>query len=206
MVFHSSLLRFVGFLERVKGIPEEREALWDYRSKKDQYEYSLMKVALKNLLKEDLSSFRKDNKEVISQVEAEMKKLALSQDLDGMRRIAARLQELEKSLPQPKEEDLTFHLRNVPADISEEIKADLRELEKCYDAGCYRATIILCGRILETALHWVYYTLTKNDLLEKSPGIGLGNIIAKLKEQGVALDPALTQQVQTNIGKQHILL
>ena len=51
MVFHSSLLRFVGFLERVKGIPEEREALWDYRSKKDQYEYSLMKVALKNLLK-----------------------------------------------------------------------------------------------------------------------------------------------------------
>ena len=49
--------------------------------------------------------------------------------------------------------------------------------------------------MLEIALHRKYYELTKNDLLEKSPGIGLGNIIAKLKEKNITLDPALTNQI-----------
>ena len=31
--------------------------------------------------------------------------------------------------------------------------------------------------------------------MEKSPGIGLGNIIAKVKENNIQLDPALTNQI-----------
>ncbi len=31
--------------------------------------------------------------------------------------------------------------------------------------------------------------------MEKSPGIGLGNLIAKLKDKGVMVDPALTNQI-----------
>ncbi|HLC66504.1 MAG TPA: hypothetical protein VJK52_02585, partial [Candidatus Nanoarchaeia archaeon] len=54
---------------------------------------------------------------------------------------------------------------------------------------------VLCGRILETALHRKYYEATGQDILEKSPGIGLGNLIAKMKEKGINLDPALANQI-----------
>jgi len=53
----------------------------------------------------------------------------------------------------------------------------------------------LCGRVMETALHRKYYEATGQDLLEKAPGIGLGNLIAKLSEKGVKLDPGLTNQI-----------
>jgi len=83
----------------------------------------------------------------------------------------------------------------LPPEIADEINADLHEIEKCSAAGCYRSVTILCGRILETALHRKYYEVTANDLLEKAPGIGLGKIIAKLEEKGIKLGPGLTQQV-----------
>ncbi len=41
----------------------------------------------------------------------------------------------------------------------------------------------------------IYYDATGVDILEKNPGIGLGNLIAKLREKNVNLDPALTQQI-----------
>ncbi len=48
---------------------------------------------------------------------------------------------------------------------------------------------------METALHRKYFDATGQDILEKNPGIGLGNLIAKLAEKGVQLDPGLTQQI-----------
>ena len=83
----------------------------------------------------------------------------------------------------------------MPFEIHDDVSADLDEVKRCMDAQCYRSAVILCGRILETALHRKYYEVTKNDLLEKSPGIGLGNLVAKLAEQNVALDPALGNQI-----------
>ena len=94
--------------------------------------------------------------------------------------------DLEKSFSMPS---------NTPLDIKSDIKADIDELNKCFSNSCYRSSIILCGRLLETALHRKYYELTKTDLLEKSPGIGLGNIISKLKENNIQLDPGLTNQI-----------
>jgi hypothetical protein len=83
----------------------------------------------------------------------------------------------------------------MPFEIHDDVTADLDEIKRCMDAKCYRSAVILCGRVLETALHRKYYEVTKNDLLEKSPGIGLGNLIAKLAEQNVKLDPALGNQI-----------
>ena len=40
-----------------------------------------------------------------------------------------------------------------------------------------------------------YYEATGHDILEKNPGIGLGNLIKKLKDKNVNLDPALTNQI-----------
>lgn len=83
----------------------------------------------------------------------------------------------------------------VPSDIYGEIEADVNELEKCMNAECYRSAVILCGRILETALFRKYYEETQNDLLETAPGTGLGTVIKKLKDANVELDPAITQQI-----------
>lgn len=104
------------------------------------------------------------------------------------------LQELTSSLEQPKKE-FNFQVRNLPLEIAEEVRADLGEAQKCYHASCYRSTVILCARILEVGLHRKYYESTGTDLLEKSPGIGLGKIIQKLKEKEVNFDPGLTQQI-----------
>ena len=88
-----------------------------------------------------------------------------------------------------------MEIRGIPLDIKADVEADLDELDKCFKAGCLRSAVILCGRLLETALHRKYYESTGVDLLEKSPGIGLGKIIAKLSEKNVKLDPGLTQQI-----------
>jgi len=85
--------------------------------------------------------------------------------------------------------------KNIPTEIKSDIILDIEELNKCYKNQCYRSAVILCGRILETALHRKYYDTTQQDILEKNPGIGLGNLIAKLKDKNVNLDPALTNQI-----------
>ncbi len=97
---------------------------------------------------------------------------------------------------------------NIPAPIRPDVSSDIRELEKSFNSGCYRASAILCGRILETCLHRKYYEATGNDILEKNPGIGLGKLIAKLAEKKVRFDPGLTQQIhlinQVRISSVHV--
>ncbi|HLC85107.1 MAG TPA: hypothetical protein VJH22_04920 [Candidatus Nanoarchaeia archaeon] len=87
------------------------------------------------------------------------------------------------------------HVRKIPSEIKDELTADLVEMRRCMDAGCYRSTVIICGRLLEIALHRKYFEATGIDALEKTPGIGLGNLVAKLHEKGVDLDPAINQQI-----------
>jgi len=84
---------------------------------------------------------------------------------------------------------------NIPRAIRGDIVADLNELEKSFNSGCYRAATILLGRVLETSLHRKYYETTGLDILEKNPGIGLGKLIARLSEKNVHFDPGLTQQI-----------
>lgn len=91
---------------------------------------------------------------------------------------------------------LNFELPELPEEIAEELKADVEELRKCFYSECYRSSIILCGKIIETALHRKYFDMTGNDALEKEPGIGLGKLVARMNEKGVKLDPALPQQIQ----------
>lgn len=84
---------------------------------------------------------------------------------------------------------------NLPREIRQEVIADLNELERCYNSGCYRAATIICGRIIETSLHRKYFDVTGIDLLEKNPGIGLGKLIAKMSEKNISLDPGLSHQI-----------
>lgn len=96
----------------------------------------------------------------------------------------------------------------LPDAIRSDIESDLAELKRCYESSCYRSVVILCGRILEIALHSKYYQATGTDLLEKAPGTGLGNLIKKLAEQNVVVDPALTNQIhvinQVRVNSVHV--
>ncbi|HII71534.1 TPA: hypothetical protein HA265_02150, partial [Candidatus Woesearchaeota archaeon] len=96
----------------------------------------------------------------------------------------------------------------LPVEIAGHIVEDVNELERCYNNSCYRSAVILCGRILETALHRKYFEVTGNDILETNPGVGLGKLIAKLNEHDVSFDPGLMNQVHlvnnVRIGSVHV--
>jgi hypothetical protein len=120
-----------------------------------------------------------------------------TKDIEELKKVVKKIEMLLKYVDLPSEQKETFVKipKNIPSEIRSDIILDLEELDRCYKNKCYRSAIILCGRVLETALHRKYYDATGFDILEKSPGIGLGNLIAKLKEKEVNLDPALTNQI-----------
>jgi len=88
-----------------------------------------------------------------------------------------------------------FFLPHIPREIYAETKASFDELIKCYEHNCFRSALILCGRILEIALHCKYLESTGQDLLKKAPDIGLGNLILRFKEKEIQLDPGLGNQI-----------
>jgi len=181
--------------------PENEKSLYDYDEKQKIYYLNNLTSHLK-LLKSDSISLpqlvKNDvrNQPYVNQILELMPELE-SKDLQKLDKTLKKIISISKQMNIPKEDlEKTFEIpTNIPADISSEIKADINEMNRCFNNECYRSSIILCGRLLETALHRKYYELTQNDLLEKSPGIGLGNIIAKLKDKNIPLDPAITNQI-----------
>ncbi|HIH15196.1 MAG: hypothetical protein QT08_C0008G0014 [archaeon GW2011_AR17] len=119
--------------------------------------------------------------------------LKKTQDVRSMLLILSRMDELLREIKD--KDDLKFNVSRIPEEVKEEVMVDLDELRKCYDTKCYRSCIIICGRLLEVALHRKYYETTGIDILEKHPDVGLGNLIAKLVEKEVHLGPGLTQQI-----------
>ncbi len=115
-----------------------------------------------------------------------------TQDVGEMKKILDKL--ADKITPEEKQKN-AFNSRILPSEVREEIQADIAEAQRCFENSCYRSAVILCGRVLETALHRKYFEKTGNDLLEKAPGTGLGNLIAKLAEKGIKLEPGLMNQI-----------
>lgn len=142
-----------------------------------------------------LAEINQDNQAAVHQILTHVRELKTSDDLKVLKSKADLLAALYLKLRIPKKEELFQKLSNVPYAIDEEVSADLAELERCFAAGCNRSAVILCGRLLEVALHRKYFEETGNDALEKNPGIGLGTLIAKLKQKGIEFDPGLTNQI-----------
>lgn len=145
--------------------------------------------------------FNKINEAITVKIGDLVNKLSVlhnSKDTAGMKLCTDNIISLLSRMDKPKEEKKVrtkINFSKLPEEIRDEIMADHKELEACFKAACYRSVVVLCGRILETALHRKYFDATGQDILEKNPGIGLGNLIAKLAEKGVQLDPGLTQQI-----------
>ena len=144
-------------------------------------------------IQKSVETLQLDNPEQLVKITELVRKLE-TKEKEEMKAVINELKAISEQLNIKEEDKIELPL-NVPADIFSELEADVNELSKCFYSGCYRSTAILCGRILEVVLHRKYFELTNNDLLEKSPGIGLGNIIAKMNEKGIKLDPGLDHQI-----------
>lgn len=168
--------------------PFKKLSLTDYKSTKKEYYQSRVQTALTKI-NQAIDHLPPDKRQKVK--EATNKLIATTDPIE--------ITKIVNSLTMPKNEERenkTFTVKaNIPEEITDPITADLTELEKCFISDCYRSCIVLCGRILETALHRKYYEVTNNDLLEKAPGIGLGNLIAKLAEKEIKLDPGLSNQI-----------
>ncbi len=164
----------------------------DFKRNQSDYFRNAVYTAIQFLEKDitNLGTIPPENLQDVEQIKALIIKLSLTKDASELKLIVNHIAELAAKIKMPKTTKIS-----IPFDIKSDVEADLAELHKCYAAGCYRSTVILCGRLLETALHRKYFDATGNDLLEKSPGIGLGNLIAKLKDNTVELDPGLSNQI-----------
>jgi len=150
----------------------------------------IVQAELKGLSKEKLSKI----KFFINELENAYLENNISALKDNLKELQKELSSTSISLPR-KKDILIKKPKNIPEEIKAEVYADLDELEKCFKAKCYRSAVILCARLLETALHRKLYEITSIDLLEKSPGIGLGKIVAKLRDHNIELPPGIMQQI-----------
>lgn len=174
----------------------------DYGFKRTDYKEinfeNLLKSANKDAWKLVEYGNDENNRALILEILNQSQKIKKGITKEGIKKILAEISKNLKSIKAVKivENDISFiQIPKVPEAIAAEIAADLNELRKCFLASAYRSCVVLCGRVMETALHRKYYEVSGQDLLETAPNIGLGNLIAKLKEKNVKIDPGLTQQI-----------
>jgi len=165
------------------GNGEASGSITDFKHQRQQGARLLLKGSIQRLIEETRND---PDAHRLAQQLASATPEQMHSSLDKLAEIAA-----SQQIPERKQRRVPA----LPAAIAEEISADIDEIDKCLAAGCYRSAVILCGRVMETALHRKYFEATENDLLEKAPGIGLGSLIAKLNDKGIQLDPGLPNQI-----------
>jgi len=179
---------------------DKDKTIYNFQEKQKEYHYSVFAAALKSLKNSSadlnqLMTYDYNNQDKVTQILELMPDLD-NKDPDKLKKIIDKIEFIYKQLNIPKEIPNNIRIpQNIPSEIKAELAADIREMNKCFASQCYRSAVIMCGRILETALFRKYFDTTGQDLLEKAPGTGLGNLIAKLKDKSVELDPALTNQI-----------
>jgi len=179
---------------------DKEKTIYNFKEKQKEYYHSVYSAALKSLKNSSadlnqLMAYDYNNQDKVNEILEKIPDLD-EKDPVKLKKTLDKLEFIFKQLNVP--QDLPSNIKmpeNLPPEIRSEIAADIRELDKCFNSSCYRSSVIMCGRVLETALFRKYFDTTGIDLLEKAPGTGLGNLIAKLKEKNIELDPALTNQI-----------
>lgn len=164
----------------------KKSAVHDYKEQRADY--------FRTLVKNSLGKIKESSKYGDEQIKGKVTELENQYMLGDAKAMLGVL--VDFKLPEHAADSVkgSFNLK-LPFEIKDDVMFDLSEVERCFNADAYRSVMVLCARILETALHRKYYEVTGRDLLETSPGIGLGNIIGKLKDSGIQIDPAIMQQI-----------
>ncbi len=181
---------------------DAEKSMYDYKERKLSYYKSALETAIKEVYLSGLQLSNHANMADAATIEflSLLKRLQLNKEsVDALLLVLQQLEQQVSKLritkPMQKRDEILLTSPKLPPEIKDDLMADLQEVEKCFNSGCYRSAVILCGRILEIGLHRKYYDITGRDVLETQPGIGLGTLIAKLSEKNVQLDPGLTQQI-----------
>ena len=158
MDFLAALKKFDDALRRLpeKSLLAKSPPITDYEEKKNSFLFSSYQAALNSLLAAPVEG---ETKERIGQLRMQLK----SAHRDKATEIIAELYALSSRVQE--KPSMSFKIPNIPSDIAQEMEADISELSRCFSQNCYRASIILCGRILETALHRKYFEATGLDIL-----------------------------------------
>ncbi|MBN2111763.1 hypothetical protein JW707_01555 [Candidatus Woesearchaeota archaeon] len=176
--------------------PPARSKIYDFSNSKETYYRNAVATSF-NQVKTKANSLLKlvDEDPANGAIIDKIRKMVADLDFaDSKDKVLAKIIELVSQIQVSKVKKLQKP-SYIPSEIRDDVNADIDELNKAFNAGCYRSAAILCGRILETALHRKYFEATGDDLLEKAPGIGLGKIVAKLSEKNISFDPGLMQQI-----------
>ncbi len=176
-MMHDILVDIQKALKAIEEMP--RGDITDFKKQKQEGARLMLKGAIQRLLQETKNN---PDSYILAQKISTAEITEIPKYLEKLAELAA-------------ETPATTKIPRLPHEIKEDVTADWNEIQKCMNAGCYRSAVVLCGRVMETALHRKYYEATGNDLLEKAPGTGLGTLIAKLSEHGVKLDPGLPNQI-----------
>lgn len=197
-VINSVLIKKIDFDNKII------ESEFNFRKKEREYYLSEIKGAMKRIeavLSESfVVSSRGGERAELAKVAEKIKELRQKIREKNFKESITIIEEISGICPFIKISDADlpksdFFLPKVPREIYAEVKASFDELVKCYEHSCYRSSLMLCGRILELALHRKYLEATGRDLLEKAPDIGLGNLVLRFKEKGIILDPGLSNQI-----------
>lgn len=179
---------------------DTKSQLLDYRGiQQEHYKrafYQTLETVEKNRLNlSELSSIDSHNERMIFSIDEAINEAKQAKDGLKLREAIDKIAYYSSQFNLPAIQKIGINANLLPIEIKSDVLADIEELNKCFSSGCYRSATILCGRILETVLHRKYFEATGSDMLETSPGMGLGNLIAKMNEKGVKFDPGLTNQV-----------
>jgi hypothetical protein len=189
----------------------EKYKLFDFKRKEQEYYQKEINSGIKHV-KDMLESLPNYGKETLftDKIKGLLSKLEALKDINKIDQRSLeeailsldKLSELLQVIPETKDKKderidrkEILELPKIPKEIYEELKANFDELLTCFNNKCYRSSLILCGKILEIAMHRKYFESTGKDLLEKSPDIGLGNLLAKMREKNIIFDPGIPQQI-----------
>lgn len=173
---------------------KKEKAFHDYKTNKAAFYQSSINGLLLEIQKEARQLPYDEDSSIALLTLAQQLRTA-KQDYPALLQLIQLMKAEAEDLPNQQKGQPLCLLPRLPLEIQEDMAADAKELGLCFHSGCYRSAVILCARLLETALHRKYYDVIGKDILETSPGIGLGTLVAKLAEHNVAFDPGLTQQI-----------
>ncbi|MBW2986927.1 hypothetical protein KY336_00100 [Candidatus Woesearchaeota archaeon] len=178
------------------GTEKKSSSLHDFNSTRAQYYKNLGKTKLNELLSQ-INDLPKSNQimEITNLLLEIIDKYPDQHDQEELKSKIEKIEGLINSLEMKEKQKIRFDLPVIPASIKPELLSDMEEMQLCFDNGCYKAAVILSAKILEASLHRAYYEKTGKDLIETSPGIGLGKIVAKLSDQGIDLGPGTNEQI-----------